>query len=632
MVGGLEPDGASRGESRFPPISKSRGNSRAGSFRSENGRGLIEAPQPESGTAKTEMAIVQVKEQLAQSMRPAPGGNPFVVPQKEDVFAMRKQEKLAKAEERARLQGCSVAEKSTFTSRVTYPNAEECVDDGTERTRKGAKAGGLNMITRPPGKMDSFRGTGTARSGNMAVVSGAAAAEFRRTEKESMKDFIGKKREIFLVQMQLDTKKEEILKLESGTAAREEQVRCNEAMLEEDALRFDAFLKENDVKVQEAVKRADAESKAKIDKIQEIKHLHLQIEAMRSELSKFEEQLEECRRYKAFIDGLTPQEFFDAQEEQRRLRSQRRIEDWEAEVEKVRETKKSAALRLQQAKRDFANAQSQQAAERAEQEVKDAGVALEESKALEEPPRPPEQEEDEEDDIPEIFFKHPQELLERYRELESKNLFLIQNIQESEELLEEMKTRSATSTLGLDSRISQLQEQERHLDLELAAERSRVAELQRRTSKAGGGDDQGKDRGISTDQEVVDGVRSVYSSVGFELDNSVGVLTMLTNIENKMEEYLRVVATMPDDFVEMVEKSCEKERRKQLREEKIEEQRVEREARLKTAMERAKAPVHKKKGKPDMFRSQPPKKKETVVVEKTDTEKLELEAFLARND
>lgn len=49
-----------------------------------------------------------------------------------------------------------------------------------------------------------------------------------------------------------------------------------------------------------------------------------------------------------------------------------------------------------------------------------------------------------------------------------------------------------------------------------------------------------------------------------------------------------MVATMPDDFVEMVEKSCEKERRKQLREEKIEEQRVEREARLKTAMERAK--------------------------------------------
>lgn len=38
-------------------------------------------------------------------------------------------------------------------------------------------------------------------------------------------------------------------------------------MLEEDALRFDAFLKENDEKVQEAIKKAEAEAKAKQDKV-----------------------------------------------------------------------------------------------------------------------------------------------------------------------------------------------------------------------------------------------------------------------------------------------------------------------------------------------------------------------------
>jgi hypothetical protein len=38
-------------------------------------------------------------------------------------------------------------------------------------------------------------------------------------------------------------------------------------MLEEDALRFDAFLKENDEKVQEAIKHADTEAKAKQDKV-----------------------------------------------------------------------------------------------------------------------------------------------------------------------------------------------------------------------------------------------------------------------------------------------------------------------------------------------------------------------------
>jgi hypothetical protein len=65
------------------------------------------------------------------------------------------------------------------------------------------------------------------RSGAMvAVSSDKSDSGFRRTEKESMKDFIGKKREIFLVQMQLDTKREEIQKLEHDTAAREEQVRA----------------------------------------------------------------------------------------------------------------------------------------------------------------------------------------------------------------------------------------------------------------------------------------------------------------------------------------------------------------------------------------------------------------------
>lgn len=47
---------------------------------------------------------------------------------------------------------------------------------------------------------------------------------------------------------------------------REEALRKSEQMLEEDAERFDAFLKENDEKVQEAIKRAEVEAKAKQDK------------------------------------------------------------------------------------------------------------------------------------------------------------------------------------------------------------------------------------------------------------------------------------------------------------------------------------------------------------------------------
>ena len=42
-------------------------------------------------------------------------------------------------------------------------------------------------------------------------------------------------------------------------------------MLEEDAARFDAFLKENDLKVQEAIRQGELEAKRKNDKVQEIK-------------------------------------------------------------------------------------------------------------------------------------------------------------------------------------------------------------------------------------------------------------------------------------------------------------------------------------------------------------------------
>jgi hypothetical protein len=50
----------------------------------------------------------------------------------------------------------------------------------------------------------------------------AAATRDRRKEKENMADFIAKKREMFLVQMSLDTKRAEIRKLEERAQQREE--------------------------------------------------------------------------------------------------------------------------------------------------------------------------------------------------------------------------------------------------------------------------------------------------------------------------------------------------------------------------------------------------------------------------
>lgn len=64
-------------------------------------------------------------------------------------------------------------------------------------------------------------------------------------------------------------------------------------------------------------------------------------------------------------------------------------------------------------------------------------------------------------------------------------------------------------------------------------------------------------------------VEAVYRRCGFDVDPSASTLQMLTNIEMRLEDYLRHVAALPEDFWEAQEKAREKERRHQARDAKI---------------------------------------------------------------
>jgi hypothetical protein len=132
---------------------------------------------------------------------------------------------------------------------------------------------------------------------------------------------------MFLLEYSLSVKREEIKKLDEIARKREEALRAAEKALEEDAARFDAFLKDNNMKTMEATRRykvksyanhhcdifhrADAETKLKLEKVQEIKRLNNEIASIKNELTKYDEQLDECRKYKEFLDKLTPPEWFE---------------------------------------------------------------------------------------------------------------------------------------------------------------------------------------------------------------------------------------------------------------------------------------------------------------------------------
>ena len=189
----------------------------------------------------------------ASAAHPRPGSpmerekNPFHVPADEEVFALRDEEAARKRAEREKAKELHVWEKGVKKN----PSAALLASEPGLQEANALQQSKLNLV--------------------------AAATRDRRKEKEHMGEFIAKKREMFLVQMSLDTKRAEIRKLEERAQQREEALRKSEQMLEEDALRFDQFLKDNDQKAVQAIKKAEAETKAKAEKVQEIKKLNMHI-------------------------------------------------------------------------------------------------------------------------------------------------------------------------------------------------------------------------------------------------------------------------------------------------------------------------------------------------------------------
>lgn len=109
-----------------------------------------------------------------------------------------------------------------------------------------------------------------------------------------------------------------------------------------------------------------------------------------------------------------------------------------------------------------------------------------------------------------------------------------------------------------------------------------------------------------------------------DAEGNLGTLQMLTAIENKLEGLFETIEMMPPDKVEQAEKIKDKERRQRIREEKMEAQRILQEERVQRALERAKAPVKRKTGKPVVFRSAPPQRK----IKKTEDTKKKEEGIL----
>lgn len=520
------------------------------------------------------------------------------MPADSDIFVLRDKERQRKKLEREKQRKLRVHEKTTYASKVNFRTASmiKPADSDEEKEME-----------------DSDKAIAVKDDPEHTI----AVTRDRHVEKESLAEYIAKKREMFLVQYSLGVKRNEMSKLEEISQAEEKKLDLAELYLQEDAAMFDEFLKENDHGSNEAVREAENETKAKLEKVAEIKKVNAAMMAIKSEISKYEDTLKEYHMYRKFLDNLTPQDWRDKKERQKR---KRREEKKKAKEQEMIAYKKSL---LEADPKDF-KAKKKMAPKPASVPPGKAGPP---SKKPEEVDLE-EDEDDESDEDLELYFSHPQELLDIFADLEEQNLSLIQNSQETEEALEEMKQTIKQTKVKMEKETSILKEQIDKLNSQINKEETKAAELKTKARLFSYGEFKAEDQ-----QKMLDSLNSrveeVYRSCIGDNEASIGTLQMLTNIENRLEELFEMIETMPQDKVEAAEKAKDKERRLKLREEKIEQQRLHQEERVRKALERAKAEPKKQTGRKLVFRSEPPrhKKREDDGADQASREEEELAYF-----
>lgn len=447
-------------------------------------------------------------------------------------------------------------------------------------------------------------------------------------EKECMATFIAKKREMFLLQMSLNIKRNEIHKIEERARLKEEALKRSELMLEEDGIRFDEFLKENDKKAQNAIRKAELETKIKLDKVQEIKKINHSIQAVQAEITKDSEVLLECLKYKNFFDALTPSEWIEEEKKKKldrqKKRRQKRIEK---RKEKWREQEEEKLARVQ------AEAKSKGGRDKQRRRKE---IRTKQNEELIVPTLPPEPDFEDEvltssgDDIP-MYFKEPQQFLEIFSGLEEDNLFLIQNKQESEHALAEMKRHNMQIENDMSEKVTSLERNMQELRALIEEEKKKSnLHIERIQSAARNNviNSTTKNENGNTHSDIFmnlgQKVKEVYSRCGFDDSGTTPTtLFMLSELEAKMGDLLMEINELPEKLVRKEMKDKEKKRREIKRLRKLEAQQRAQDERNRKALERSMQPPIKRTTKPVMFRSQPIKQKKKEVTKQITEEEMD---------
>ncbi|CAD7681314.1 unnamed protein product [Nyctereutes procyonoides] len=569
-----------------------------------------------------------------------------------DLFLFKENEMAAKKKEKFINRSMKVYQKSTFSSRM----------------KSRSHLGQVAFYSDAAG--GSFEKFGLDPTLILRLTEGADT-------KRTLHEFINDQRDRFLLEYALSTKRNTIKKFENHMAVKERQLIKAEKKLQEDAMAFEEFLRENDQRSVDALKIAAQETINKLQMTTELKKASMEVQAVKSEIAKAEFLLREYMKYGFFLLKLSPKHWQIQQALKRvQMTTSRDSMNVSLPVLTKLNTRKTESNIEESRKISFSDDYYMERGSQGKPRKKTT-LTLENTKSSL--------------STYELYFKEPEELLQVLTELEEQNLTLVQYSQDVDENLEDVNKREKLIQDKINSNIEFLLEHKEMLKASCVREEEKAAELELRSKlfsfgefksdaqkqewgqaatwrtiyfahqfieillTANAGDTVGKEpesymvpkhvtyklehiyqqlRQRSGQEKLIDSlskkINQVYKVCTGDADvGSLNPVQKLVKVESRLVELSDLIESIPKENVEAIERIKQKERRQKLREEKMKEKQKHQEERLKVALERAVAQPKKKLGRQLVYRSKPPSgnKHELLLVKDTRTKSLEEEYF-----
>ncbi|KAM8980730.1 coiled-coil domain-containing protein 38 [Sarcophilus harrisii] len=516
----------------------------------------------------------------------------------EDMFLFKKKELEEKEREKLINRSRKVHEKTTFSSRM----------------KNRSHLGGIHIPVE-----SVSHDLGLDSTVILSFVERSADA------KKPIQEFIRDQRERFMLEYTLATKRKTIMKLQRRMEMKEEQLLNAEKRLQEDAFAFEEFLRENDQKSVDALKIAAQETIGKLQMTSELKKANLEIQVVKSEITKSEFLLKEYLKYGCFLLRLSPKSW-QIQQALKKAKNKdvTSVPSLPKLVSRTQLPPKGPISRenIEMTKRivnieDFGHVKnfhqkSGGAASVSSEDSLDFGI----------------------DDIdcdlePELYFKEPEELLQVFTELEEQNLTLVQYSQDVDETLDDVSKREKVIQDKVNSNIEALLTQKEMLKNNCAREEEKAAELELRSRLFSFGEFNSE-----IQEKLIESlskkVNQVYKVCIGDVDiANLNPVQKLVKVESRLVELSDLIDSVPKENIEVIEKAKQRERRQKLREEKLKEKQRSQEEKIRIALERAVSQPKKKMGRRLVFRSQPLSdiKQEILFVDDTKSKLLEEQFF-----